>query len=521
MKLLIRTKDDLVKLLSEGISFAWRIDKSRLGNITDVEIYNFSGNSKIVGAYDLDRTKVLENGRVAVAFSNAKIEPCEFKWVGQYPIKYKTPNNEELELTKDEEIDNDTESNLDTVEKIAEGLKNNFLFQASLGSKELFHSNMLAWILEQQNESKQFEALKIFIEEVAKLDVGIITEENNPIIAREENKIDLTIKWKEGDNWNLIFIENKMKSIPTIDQLEKYDGKIDVLWDSKTDNWLDGRVRKKYILTPFPSKVQSNSKIMLWENITYSKEILDFFNKLLNDEILFANADIKNIIYKYIDFIENQNKLLWQFNLADNINSFNERKYDFYTPEIYNQLTNLRLHDLILKLAHQKIGLLIEEQLSTNFKNLIEHDYTKFKDGTKKIFIDHSFSRGSGISTVSVLIKENQAVSLQLQEGSLRYFSALHKKGGNTNINFAKKLVEKKLWFYDLDGELLSGNGRKNKDILKINDSTIFNSYGLNFIYLNKNVSEYNDKPISDLVDLICGEVKRVIDNFDKFEKLI
>ena len=113
-------------------------------------------------------------------------------------------------------------------------LKSNFLFQASLGSKELFHSNMLAWILEQQNKDGEFKALRHFLKEVAKLAVGIITEDNNPIIAREENKIDLTIKWKEGDNWNLIFIENKMKSIPTPKQLNEYDGKIDVLWDKNT-----------------------------------------------------------------------------------------------------------------------------------------------------------------------------------------------------------------------------------------------------------------------------------------------
>jgi hypothetical protein len=110
---------------------------------------------------------------------------------------------------------------------IIKKLKDNFLFHASLGSKELFHSNLLAWILEQRNSKGEFEALRIFIKTVAKLDVGIITDDNNPIIAREENKIDLTIKWKEGNDWNLIFIENKMKSIPTLEQLKEYDKKID------------------------------------------------------------------------------------------------------------------------------------------------------------------------------------------------------------------------------------------------------------------------------------------------------
>lgn len=101
MLIQIRTKDDLVKLLIEGISYAWRINIGRLNNITEVEIYNFSGKAKIVGTFDRENTKVLENGRVAVAFKNAHIEQTDLKWTGQNPIKYKSAN-EEVELTHDE-----------------------------------------------------------------------------------------------------------------------------------------------------------------------------------------------------------------------------------------------------------------------------------------------------------------------------------------------------------------------------------------------------------------------------------
>jgi hypothetical protein len=46
MKILIRTKDDLEKLRTQGISYAWRINKSRLSSITEVEIYDLSGIRK-------------------------------------------------------------------------------------------------------------------------------------------------------------------------------------------------------------------------------------------------------------------------------------------------------------------------------------------------------------------------------------------------------------------------------------------------------------------------------------------
>lgn len=116
MKIQIRTKEDLAKLLNEGVSAAWRINKERLNKITDVEIYNFSGNARIVGTFDRDNTKVLDNGRVAVAFTNAEIEPCDFKWVGQNPIKYKSLDNKEVELMGDE-VDEDNETHRESVDE--------------------------------------------------------------------------------------------------------------------------------------------------------------------------------------------------------------------------------------------------------------------------------------------------------------------------------------------------------------------------------------------------------------------
>jgi hypothetical protein len=68
---------------------------------------------------------------------------------------------------------------------------------------------------------------------------------------------------------------------------------------------------------------------------------------------------------------------------------------------------------------------------------------------------------------------------------------------------------------------LLSGKGKKDKEKLRINDDTVFNSYGLNFIYLNKDVKVYQQKPIAELVEFICSEVTRVQDNLIKFQQLL
>jgi hypothetical protein len=79
------------------------------------------------------------------------------------------------------------------IEDIVVNLKKNFLFQASLGSKELFHSNLLALILEQRNHKGEFEVLRIFLNEFLNENMPVITNPEEIIIAREEKKIDLII----------------------------------------------------------------------------------------------------------------------------------------------------------------------------------------------------------------------------------------------------------------------------------------------------------------------------------------
>lgn len=550
MKIQIRTKDDLIKLMSDGISYAWRINKSRLTSITDVEIYNFSGNSKIVGKYDPDRTKVLENGRVAIAFTNAKIEPCDFKWVGQYPIKYKTVNNVELELTKDEETDIDAESNSDPIDKIAEGLKNNFLFQASLGSKELFHSNMLAWILEQQNKDGEFQVLKMFIEDVAKLDVAIITKDNNPIIAREENKIDLTIKWKEGDNWNLIFIENKMKSIPTPTQLNEYDCKIDGLTGTKTKDGLFRQVNKKLLLTPFPSKVQSNSQIMPWENITYSKEIIGDFQKKIKD-FEFANAEqtkIKFILEKYFSFLNTQNNILEYLKL-NNPEDFKKRHYDFYSKiAIENEdeseelgeeneetakhymsiIRSLRLHDLVLKLAHSNLSHLLDEEI----------EEAKKQGKLLETYHYHSnFTNSTGLTAVSTRLFEyidekektknkHIDIGIQLQGNQFRYYLSSSSNMIELNIELARKLLKDGIWFYNLKtNKPLLGKGRskrKNAKVLDIEgNERVFCEYSSGgFLYFYQDVYQNDQTPtIEEIVNLFVSSFRHYEANKIHIEK--
>lgn len=402
---------------------------------------------------------------------------------------------------------------------LIENLEKNVLFNASLGSKELFHSNIIAWFLEQQNKDGEFEALRLFIKEVAKLGVGIITEENNPIIAREENKIDLTIKWKQDKDWNLIFIENKMKNIPTSEQLNEYDKKTDKLHDTTKRNGLKRKIIKKFLLTPFKSDVNSDSKE--WNNITYQEDIIIFLESI--KELSYANEDVKYAIEKYISFLTTQNQLLLWFNFNNN-EDFKLRNYDFYISEEMDKVRNLRLHDLILKLAHEKIGALIKNILNNDSSNQYriseKHPKDVFKSGN--IYITNGFSRSTGITDIKICVDSKQFIGLQLQGNSLKYLTEVFgdKKLQLKNKDFAFNLLNDNLWFHNENGKLLSGKGR-NKELVISNSGEVFNSYGLNFIYLNLDVTNYANNSIISLVEFIVNEIKRVIENIDKFKQNI
>jgi hypothetical protein len=538
MKIQIRTKDDLEKLKNQGISYAWRINKSRLNSITEVEIYNFSGTEKIIGTFHLENSKVLNNGRVAVAFRNGLIESCDFKWIGQYPIKYQSSDNQEAELTEDEKVDVGEELKMTEIEKIAENLKNNFLFQASLGSKELFHSNMLAWILEQKNNEGEFEALRIFIEMILEEKTGKIKDEHNPIIAREENKIDLTIKWKSGKDSNFIFIENKMKSIPTKEQLNEYERKISQLVAESTKK-LKGKNKilenekkvdtkqHKFLLTPFFSAVNSDSND--WKNITYSIEIIDFLKEIKDFEFKKAEeTNINMMIEKYISFLAIQNEILTYLKL-DKLDNFKQRSYDFYSKNMVQNddkldklisveeqdeehymthVRSLRLHDLVLKLAH------------SNLANLLMEEFNKAKEkgGLKENYIfQDSFTNSSGLNSVRTEIIGGKKIFLgiQLQGNQFRHFLSSDVKSIPKNIDLATELFNNRIWFHDIDNNnTLLGNGRSKtlKAKLDIKDTSnqnrIFCEYSKGvFLYFYEDLY-HDNKQIPSIEEIVQKFIK-------------
>lgn len=399
------------------------------------------------------------------------------------------------------------------METIFNRLKSNYLFQASLGSKELFHSNLLAWLLEQKDINGKYIALQEFLKQFTDFNQTDFFDE--VIIAREELNIDLTIKYKVENQWYLVFIENKMKSIPSINQLDEYDKKIGKLMPRyKSSN----ETIQKILLTPLTPRLINNLalKEFSWKSITYQKDIL-FFLKSLQHKSFELLEEVKLFLEKYIDMLECQMALLLSFNLdSAQEQVFLKMPYDFYAPnnKVIALTRELRLHDLILKIIHDQLGSQIERRL--------------VKMGIFPRRVDTEFTNSTGITSVDLTIKDGLYIGIQLQGNQFRYY--ISGSNSSQNESLAVKLFQQKLWFYDIDLNIpLEGQGRRKDHFVKLglidenHTHRAFCEYNNGiFVYFYKRIDTMNQIPsVEFIIDLFVRSFERYNSHKQEILKLL
>jgi hypothetical protein len=182
-----------------------------------------------------------------------------------------------------------------------------------------------------------------------------------------------------------------------------------------------------------------------------------------------------------------------------------------------SEVRKLRLHDLVLKLAHSRI----KEELENSFR-LSNYE---LKVGT-------AFSNSSGITTVDTEIIKGCGyfIGLQLQGNQLRYILRTNKKSTKGNELLAVQLFIKQLWFYDLDSEeSLEGKGRRVEHFqsLGLKDKNgkerVFCEYNNGgFLYLYKRLDKQNELPtIRELIDLFTRSFEHYYKNRDEIIQII
>lgn len=213
-------------------------------------------------------------------------------------------------------------------------LKNSPLFQLSLSSKELFHSNMFFWLCETYP--------KVLGPILAKK-IGF---EEQPIEKAEREKLntDLIIYFKN----NTVVIENKVKSIPNQEQLKKYEQKIAgitnfVLLSLFQPNFEDASTKWKHIDYSDYGKilVELISELENGQNAYTNKPDFAYHLSLLNDYSKFITALVAITESITIDFDKGLREFLTKHSKYKII-----RLHDLYTKRIYGLILS-RLTQLL------------------------------------------------------------------------------------------------------------------------------------------------------------------------------
>ena len=379
-------------------------------------------------------------------------------------------------------------------------------FAMSLGGKELFHTNFLAFLLESEHSSinKVTNTLKQRL---------FGSDFKGAVWAfRERKNMDLIIVPKDPysqSEYSAVIIEAKMKSVPSLDQLDSYNeklfggsgkkyfdiGEVDFddydrlrLSDEKsiefrthghTENsykWVNGASRKIRCILLAPSNPYSkklvSEKHKQWEYWSWLEiqsllvsalELYPTKDNALLSLVECYSKDLKNIIVlleitkKYVDsfFCVNGSKLT----------------FDSFDRTIIEPFKKARIHDLISKYAYWCLSQKIQDQ---------------FHHVSPNLNFDVNYSKGSPIFEITRPLEQSEVkreIGVQIQSGQYRHF-ILSRKPDKFLREFASKHID---WFKNID---------RNVDVMGLNK---FDDE--RFLYSKKDIKKYT-------FDCLCNELR-------------
>lgn len=310
-------------------------------------------------------------------------------------------------------------------------LKKSPMFNLSLSSKELFHSNLLAWIAEDEDTSNLFVSiLQLFgLDSDTAIEYAEGIRRGTYVIKREYNNFDFCIcenvesrksSFEDKDDETklvriVLVLENKFKSIPYERQLKEYQEK--VLKLNKDNNkcyfvllslsenicGLNNHLRNTDLVI---SRNGQNNQI--WKFISYKK-----YAKQIVDNVKPQDSYKEAVLFDYAHYIEVFCQYLEE-TLPSDISS------EKWTAIICSrsELINIRMDDIWQKLVVNIIAshLCDKSNWDCVFGNNAE-DLIADPKLEHKVHVGTGFSRGTGLIEVKIKITDNCLFGIQIQDG--------------------------------------------------------------------------------------------------------
>lgn len=318
-----------------------------------------------------------------------------------------------------------------------DALQNNPIFQLSLSSKELFHSNFLAWLAEDKNTQALFK-------KILSTWLGEDTFDYNTDcmeVKREYKNFDFSICEKiindeESETGKIrLVLENKFKSIAYKAQLENYQKKVDALNEeadkaqckvelklkrlntAKFENWKGNAKlpKTKYILLTLAEDFLDKEAVKQsgWIIVTYAD-----YSKTLHDNLaLVKDKFYKELLEKYSEFIDAfytyTNNCLEKIKYTDNWEIL--KNEDFSTLRCNDIWQKLVMHQCALQLTkklEKKFGEDFQPIIVTSDQEIWGENGTENKD---KLFMRVSYYHGEALLELKYLIPQKGIFVLQQQ----------------------------------------------------------------------------------------------------------
>lgn len=307
---------------------------------------------------------------------------------------------------------------LEELYKELEELYKNPMFRISLGSKELFHSNFLAFLWDCDKQAF-LNMIYHLLPEGKKINVSELLGKEGLTIYREKENLDLCICHTENNKDCIdIIIENKVKSIPYIEQLDEYRQTAAKHQDKDS-------TAVTYILltlaTEFPNKeaIAKDWKIITYDQLV--KALQQYYHK--NN----MEPRLQQYVADYTDFIDKLSAL-------QIVDKFNDEP--FHNPAIIEAYHKTKLSDLYLKQRGSYFICLllnkITEAQNNNRLGKIEVKWGAKSQASGKNVVDNSknaiiylasgMNRGKSTITIHIYPKESRSsYALQIEGNQYRH----------------------------------------------------------------------------------------------------
>jgi hypothetical protein len=320
-------------------------------------------------------------------------------------------------------------------------LDQSLIYHATLGGKELSHSNIVAALAKKHS--------KAFAKFIAPF-FGVLPEEMEILdIQRESRNLDIDIHLKIGNQHCGLTVENKLKALPEASQLIRYSD----VKNKHRNNW-------RHVLLSLSKPAFFHDGIFVtpekktWVHISY-KALGEAVEAMLDDiehsslaDAIFAREYA--LVCKTLYEIQEQFMIDWL-----------EDRYDFYNNDVQRILSTVRLHDLYAKNQYGKVAAKIENELSNvkvNGLKLVTAEGAIPKPNTA--FVTTGYTHGQGLIDVKVGLPVSgfeACVGVQIQGGEMRLF--FESESNKSSKKMAKELLERSLWFRFTNGEGRDKNG--------------------------------------------------------------